>query len=237
MPDAMENVLLKYMIECFNKAGDKTLTEQLPFITISRLHGCHANYVSDMLVKKLNNRPDANNKKQPWHWISKEILETAARELNIDKERILRIYRNEWHGFIEETMESFLAKHYKHDTIILKTIDRVIRDFASMGNVIILGRGGFEVTRKMGHGFHVFLTAPVEWRAHRVMVMENFKTKVEALNHTRQVDAQRYALKNKLGGIPTDESAYNVIYNCDGLSPECITDSIIFLMKSKGLLP
>ncbi len=59
-----------------------------PVITISRELGCPAKTLACSLAKKLDQEKTKKSKEQPWRWISKEILDESAKQLNVDRKAI-----------------------------------------------------------------------------------------------------------------------------------------------------
>lgn len=224
------------MIERFRAESDKVEETPLPFITISRLHGCGGKMLADALVKEINSLEGKKKNSQPWFWISKEILETSVRELSIDQDRVMRIFQNKWHGTIQEMLSSFTTKYYAYDFDIIRTITRVVRDFASRGNIVIVGRGGLEVTHGMNGGFHVSLIAPLGWRVKQVMGKEKIKSRAEAEKYIKDVDRRRLALRKKFNARMPGDYAYHTTFNCEHFSTDELAESIVKCMQVKKLL-
>ncbi|MCK9613531.1 MAG: cytidylate kinase family protein [Bacteroidales bacterium] len=235
----MENLLLKYMVERFNieKENVKPRENVLPFITISREFGCPAKEIAGKIIKELNQADEKLTNRKPWSFISKELLQKASKELNIETGRIIKVLNDKERSSIDEILNALSEKHYYSDRKILKTIDRVIMDFASKGNVIIIGRGGMAVTRSMKMGFHIRLFAPVEWRVEQLMKTGTYKTKEIALSASRKIDFKRNTLLKIKSSRNLDfEDHFDVYYNCKYLSIDEITSSIIHLLQLKKFL-
>lgn len=234
----MENILLKYMVEQFNAAKEvKNVPHQnLPFITISREFGCPAKQVAKLLIDKLNMAAEKNRDAQPWTKLSKEILQAAAAELNIEPSKIQRIFNDDKRGAIDEILNAISDKYYQSDRKILKTIDKVILDFAMYGNVVIIGRGGMSVTRHLPLGVHVRLFAPLEWRLQRLIETSQCQTLNEAKTISKQMDFKRNALLKSKTKSENFEDDFDVFYNCKYLNEEEISEAIIHLLQVKKLI-
>lgn len=233
----MENLLLKYLVDRFNEESSKDEPlPDLPFITISRQYGCNAKGVAEYLVQKLTRSGKNVQKEKPWSWISKEILDVAARELDVDNGRVRALFSHESPGAVEQFLTSFTSKYYKSDPWILKSVTSVIRDFASKGHVVIVGRGGVAVTRKMKNGFHVRLCAPLEWRAKKLVEKGDFSVMKEAKDYCKVMDDARQQLVQKLNGGNMDDSMHHMIYYCQHFTEEMIADSIVATMRALGLI-
>lgn len=234
----MENILLKYMVEQFNAAKEvKNVPHQnLPFITISREFGCPAKQVAKLLIDKLNMAAEKDKDAQPWTKLSKEILQAAAAELNIEPSKIQRIFNDDKRGAIDEILNAISDKYYQSDRKILKTIDKVISDFAMRGHVVIIGRGGMSVTRHLPLGIHVRLFAPLEWRTQRLIETSQCNTIDEAETLSKQIDNKRNALMKSKTKSEHFEDDFDVFYNCKYLNEEEISEAIIHLLQVKKLI-
>jgi hypothetical protein len=234
----MENILLKYMVERFNAVKEVKNVQQknLPFITISREFGCPAKQVAKIVIDKLNLANEKNQRAQPWTKLSKEILQAAAYELNIEPARIQKIFNDEKRGTIDEILNALSDKYYQSDRKILKTIDKVIVDFALYGNVVIIGRGGMSVTRHLPLGIHVRLFAPLEWRLQRLIETSQCQTMDQAKTLSKQIDFKRNALLKSKTKSENFEDDFDVFYNCRYMNEEEISDSIIHLLQVKKLI-
>ena len=137
-------------------------------MTLSREVGCPAKKIAAGLADHLNKIKKGQLKKHPWRWISKEILMESARELQVDSSQIQHVFDYKSRGLLEDLLLAQSKDYYKSDLKIRTTIAKVIRKFANEGNAIIVGRGGVAITRDIPKSLHVFLEAPLEWRALRV---------------------------------------------------------------------
>ena len=96
---------------------------------------------------------------------------------------------------------------------IQKKIEEVIRLLARLGKVVIIGRGGFHITRGLPGGIHLRLVAPL---AHRVLdVMEHDKIpEDQAARKIHLADAERARfLKNQHGCDPADATHFDLVWN------------------------
>jgi cytidylate kinase len=231
----MDNILLKYMIERAREAKEEKKAEKgaLPFITISREFGCSARHISALIIKKIN---EDTKIKQPWRIVSKEILDEAAKELHIDKERVKQIFSMEERSFLDQILDSFYDKYYVSDKKISKTVSAVIEDFAKSGNVVIIGRGGVNITKDLPKGFHVRVVAPLEWRIDRLVEKGICKTARKAKALAKEMDFKRNVLLNTKKVQAVTMPVFDITFNAKFFKPEEIADSVIAFMKIKGLL-
>lgn len=234
----MENILLKYMQERFNKdeISPQISTNRLPFITISREYGCPSKEIAKLLAHKINLASAESKQIQMWEVISKEILEEAGKELNVNTERIKKFLNMEKKNTIDEILVSLSEKYYHSDVKIKKTLSKIILDFALKGNVVIVGLGGIGVTHHIKHGFHVRLTAPIEWRIENLCDKGKCKTYDEARLLALEMDKKRNELIKMICKKEIDVNMFDITYNCSSFNTNNIAESIIYHMIRKGLI-
>ncbi len=216
----------------------ETLSRQAfegPVITISREAGCPAKKVAAKLASRLTELKSPIAKRIDWRWISKEILSESAKELGVDPTEIGYVFRYEKRSFMDEILSSQSKKYYKSDRKIRNAIAKVIRNIASEGNVIIVGRGGVAITRDIEKSFHVKLEAPLDWRVMRIS--ERYCIPMdEALKYAHDIDRKRAQFRDYFHGKGTDYSSFDVSFNCMTLSIEEIAESIIQILQIRKLI-
>ena len=98
--------------------------------------------IANRLVTRLDAIKESKAKRIPWRWINKEILSESAKELDLDPAEIEYVFKFEKKNFFDDILSSQSHKYYKSDRRIRQTVARVVRNIATEGNVIIIGRGG-----------------------------------------------------------------------------------------------
>ena len=205
-----------------------------PVVTISRELGCPSKMLSQKLMAKLNAEKNYD-KKIPWRFISKEIMEESAKELEVDLAEIQYVFDYKQHGALEDLMLSYSRKFYKTDRKIRNTIANVIRNFAEEGNAIIVGRGGVAITRDIPKSLHIHLEAPIEWRALRTSEKHSLNIE-EAKKHCIDIDKKRQQFRDYFEGKGNDYTRFDLKFNCMTLDIDEISDMIIAGMKVKDLI-
>lgn len=206
-----------------------------PVVTISREVGCPAKLLAAALTEKLNSMKHTSGKDHPWKWISKEILEESARELQVDSSSIQHVFDYKTRGVLEDLLMAQSRDYYKSDLKIRTTIARVIRKFANNGNAIIVGRGGVAITRDIPRSLHLFLEAPLEWRIIRVAEKYQY-TEEQARSYAQSIDKKRAHFRNYFQGKGTDYTRFDMKFNCMTLDLDEITSIIIGAMKTRKLI-
>lgn len=205
-----------------------------PVITIARQMGCPGKKTAQLLQDTLNQKALKGHLEAEWKWVSKEIFESAAKELELEPERIKEAFKYK-RSIIDEIIHSQSRKYYVNDRRIRKTIGEVIRSMANDGHVIILGRGGVALTRDIPKSLHIFLEAPLEWRAALVSEKQGISIP-DAKKYIKEIDSQRTRFRAYYEGKNNDYTAFDVQFNCMSLSSQEIVDTIVKMMEIRKLL-
>ncbi|MCG8309644.1 MAG: cytidylate kinase-like family protein [Cytophagales bacterium] len=234
----MSNILLTYMKNRFNyesSISKKKKSKTGPVVTISRDYGCPAKRLAGILSSELNRIELENYSQNRWQWISKEILDESAKELNLKPALIREVANKEQDGIVDDIVKSLSHKDYPGDIKIKKTIGEVIRSFAEHGRVIIVGRGGVSITRDIPNSLHVKIQAPLEWRINDVSKKQMISLS-EARKKIHHADSQRAMIRDFFEGKKVDDSAFDVVFNYFSLDEEDIIAAILKLMESRDLI-
>lgn len=225
--------LTKYLHERYLERN-APLRDPGPVITIARQMGCPGKKISQLLQDKLNQKALNEHRKDEWKWVSKEIFESAAKELELEPERVIEAFKYP-RGIIDEIIRSQSKKYYINDRRIRKTIGEVIRSMANDGHVIILGRGGVALTREIPKSLHIYLEAPLEWRA--ALVSEKQCMSIpDAKKYIKEIDDRRAQYRAYYQGKNNDYTSFDVQFNCMTLSSQEIVDTIVKMMEIRKLL-
>ena len=206
-----------------------------PVVTISREHGCPAKRVAIKMTNKLNEMDYNFAKKIPWKWTSKEILEVSARELGVEMAEIQYISEYKSHGVITDLLLSHSKKYYKTDRKVRNTIAKVIRNYSEEGNKIIVGLGGVAITRDIPKSLHIFLEAPLEWRALRISEKNSIpieKARITCID----IDKKREYFKGLFHGRGSDYTRCDISLNCMMLDINEISEIIIGALKIRKII-
>lgn len=228
----MENLLIKYMETSFREPYYPEIGKPLPFVTISREFGCPSKIISRMLADELNNRP--GSQKDKWQNINKEIVEQAAKELELEPSRIQHLFSMDRIGMMDDLFSSFSA-NYKSTLKIRKTIRDVIQSFTWKGYVIIVGRGSVAITQGRASSLHIRLHAPLDWRVKCVSEHKGL-TLEEARKVAIETDFKRTALIESFLGHKLEPGLFDASFNCKTLSNDQIVNTIIKMMEYRKMI-
>lgn len=186
-----------------------TAAETLPFITVSRECGAGGWNLANRLARRLTERdhlPDA----QGWRCYDREIVERAVSHLHLPQRDI---------DEVEERRRNWIADFFggiaseprieADDLAMYHRIAAHIRRLAGFGRAIVVGRGGFCVTRDMPGGIHLRLVAPLNFRIQNLGRLKGM-TADQATREVRMLDEARRAF-------------YKRYLNAPGLTPDMFT--------------
>ena len=226
--------LSKYLDDWYKEDPAKNIFPG-PVLTISREVGCPAKQVAANLSSRLNNLKKVHAKDEPWRWIDKEIMMESAKELQVDSSQIRHVFDYKSRGILEDLLLAQSKNYYKSDMKIRTTIAKVIRNFANAGNAIIVGRGGVAITRDIPKSLHIFLEAPLEWRALRV-ADKNKITIDQARHYAQGIDKKRSAFRDFFQGKGNDYTRFDIKLNCMTLETKELIDIIIGAMRTRSMI-
>jgi len=233
----MENRLFEYMNKRIGAdfIPSNIVKEAGPVITISRQTGCGARGIAWAICEELNKRIPSVKTDGKWKFISREILQESAEQLNLDPSALKHVIDDKNRGMMDQIVEALSTHSHKSDQKILKTVHDVIRQFGNNGNVVIIGRGGASICSDIKLSLHIKLVAPEDWRIGEIARRLDF-SKSYATEYVRKRDEERELLVTKLFGKKPDSSTYDIQINRSRFSEKEIAEAIIQLASIKGLI-
>jgi len=232
----MGNTLMAYLNKRLEEeqkrsAGKFTQGEDGPVITISREVGCNGLVLARIIAKRLNHSKLPSD----WKVLSKEIFYKSAKELNLEPEKVRKIFKKSDKYTFEHILKAFGDKNYKSEQKIVKTVKEVVHSLAADGFSIIVGRAGHIITRDIKNALHIRLTAPVDYRVKTIMHNNRLNAE-EALAFIRKVEGERMAFRKALNEESLHEELFDVTINRATFSNEEAVDIIEYAVHKKNIL-
>lgn len=233
----MENRLFEYMNSRIGREFIPTdqKKEAGPVITISRQTGCGARGIAWTICEELNKRKPAAKNEIKWRFISREILQESAEQLNLDTRALKSVIDDKDRGIMDQIVGALSTHSHKSDQKIKKTVQDVIRQFGNIGNAVIIGRGASSICRDINQSLHIRLVAPEQWRIAEIARRLDF-SKAYATEYVHKRDVERDLLVTKLLGGKPDSLEYDVEFNRIRFTEKQLADAIIQLAIIKGLI-
>lgn len=230
----MSNSLLIYL--------NKRLKEENPFskgnilmagpvITISREVGCNGLKLANLIAKRLN----AQRMISEWKVLSKEVFYQSAKELDLEPEKVRRIFKQSDKYVFDEILKAFNNKQYKSERRIIKTVSDVVRSFAIDGFSIIVGRAGHLIAKDIQCALHIRLVAPLEYRINTIME-NNGLNREEAKAFIKKVEQERISFRKAICEGKLIEEMFDITINRATFTDDQILDIIEYSFDKKRLL-
>lgn len=154
----------RYM-EAQSALAEKKPRPPLPAITISREAGAGAMTVGGLVAKILDQRCPGEPP-CPWAVFERSLVEKILQDHKLPA--TLERFMPEDAVFpLNDAVETLLGLHPSSWTLVEHTT-QTIRRLATMGNVILVGRGSNIISAHLPHVFHVRLVAPLRERVRQV---------------------------------------------------------------------
>ncbi|MGD9931646.1 MAG: AAA family ATPase [Mangrovibacterium sp.] len=230
----MKNFLSNYFENEANKPVKSTFPG--PVIMISRECGCSAKRIATKLSKILTGYSFHSETKTDveWKWVSKEIIEAAANELNMDTAKVRNVFLGEAKVSLEEVSSAFSTEkvYDAEDQQVIDTVREVIHRLAEEGNYIIVGRAAGVIAQDVSRKLSIKLMAPLDWRINRIMQISNL-SHADAQQYVLQIDKERELFVEHVAGRKLNNNDYDIIFNYSTLQDDHIVDAIVNVIKNK----
>ena len=183
-------------------------------ITISRDFGSEGGTIARNVAQTLG-----------YHFVDQEFIGTILGQygyVEFDKEYVT----------LPSFWERFDAQREKQREVMVTMLNQVIQAVAHHGDVVILGRSGFEVLRSFTDVFHVRIQAPFSVRVRRVMEQQKVRSE-EAELIVKSKDKVRLAFVEEFYEVPWGSvQAFDLIVNTGKISPDLATTWVIDGVKA-----
>jgi cytidylate kinase len=230
----MENILQEYLQRAFREEDKPGTAMGGPVVTISREFGCPSKMLAQLLTEAINHW-SGDGQSKTWRFINKEIVENAAKELDLNTNDINFMLNAGTRGVVSDVMASF-ANSYVSGPRMKKTITKVVTELEQKGRIVIVGRGAAGVLLGHPNSLHIRLTASLEWRIAEICRIRGIG-KSEAEKLAKETDEKRKSLIELLSGQKFSPYLFDILLNCQRLSMQEMVDAIMGLMVSKKMIP
>ncbi len=183
-------------------------------ITISREFGSEGDIIAHQVAQSLN-----------YHFVDQKFIGDILGQygyVEFDKEFTT----------LPTFWERFDAQREKQRDLMAQMLNQVIEAVAHHGNVVLLGRVGFEVLGKYTDVLHVRLQAPFSVRVRRIMTQQELSLE-EAESAVKQSDKVRVAFVEEFYKVPWGSiHAFDMVINTGKIPSELAVSWIISAVKA-----
>jgi cytidylate kinase len=230
----MGNALLNYLNKRLEESKSYHKGERGPagpVITFSREVGCNGLPLARALAGKLNRE----NRFSEWKVLSKEVFYWSARELNLEPDKVQRMFKKSDNYTFEQILTAFGEKRYKSEAKIYKTVRDVIYSLAVDGFNIIVGRASHIIANDIKNAFHLRLIAPMEYRIKNIMDNNNL-SRIEAIAFINKVEKERSSFRKAVKADADDEHNFDLTINRASFTTEECIELIMLGIEKKKIL-
>jgi shikimate kinase len=201
----------------------------IKIITVEREYGCGGGDIAQLLSERLSWKL--------WdHLLTEEIARLAQcpkAVVEVREERTdplyYRLFKSFLRGSYEGSINAYKLKLVDSESI-LRITERVVREAASTGNCVIVGRGSQHFLGTHTDTLRIFLYAPREDKVRRLMARG--KTEQEAQELVDSVDNDRGAFIQKYFHVEwPSRGMYHVMLNTS-IGDEAVVQGILGFMKT-----
>jgi cytidylate kinase len=185
-------------------------------ITISRDFGSEGEYIAEKIAQTLG-----------YHFVDKEFFAAVLNQYGLvefDRE----------YDALPGFLEKWDAHRMERRVEVVHMLNRAIRAVGQHGNVVILGRSGFEVLAPYADILHVRLQAPFIVRVSRVM-KELKIPQEEAEDFLKENDKVHLAFTQEYYKMPWDAiHAFDLVINTNKVSPDLAVTWVVDAARALG---
>lgn len=185
-------------------------------VTISREAGSGGNAIAGHLIKLLE-RADSNAPR-PWTLFDKNLIERVLTDHQLPGQ-LAKFFPEDRLTELQDITDEVFGLRPGSWLVVQQTTETMLK-LAALGNVVLVGRGGNIVTRKLSDVLHVRLIGSLDQRIRRLAEERgiSLKSARELLN--KEDTGRRRYVKKYFNADIADPLLYHVVINTDLVSVE-----------------
>jgi cytidylate kinase len=208
------------------EAARRRKVTQHPFITISRQPGAGAAALKDHLIERLRAVDPAD---PPWTGFDRELVEKVAEDHNLS-ERLIESLEDSRYSWLYELVRGLNVDRPPSDVSVYRRVAKSIYALAQAGRVVLVGRGGVFLTRRLPGGLHIRLIAPFEERVERYQV-DHATDRRTAEKTLREIEERRAAFYKRFWPSQSlGPDTFDATFNTARLSEAQLAEAILPLV-------
>ncbi|HEY5895587.1 MAG TPA: cytidylate kinase-like family protein [Chthoniobacterales bacterium] len=183
-------------------------------ITISRETGAGAVTIGQVVADYLQARQKEGQ--SPWAVFDRNLVEKVLEDHGLQK-TLAEHMPEDVASRVRSVVEEILGVHPAPGTLVDATSHTILK-LASLGNVVLVGRGSHLITAQLKHVFHVRLIAPLEQRIAHVETYYSLSHD-DAVHFTHKTDRARARyVREHFKSDVSDPLHYHLTINTERLS-------------------
>lgn len=198
-------------------------------VTISNRYGCGAIAIAHLVAQRLSYEyvddrlPVVVAKRLMTSAAAVESAQDAGRTVS---ERMLLALESGTPELRGQPRESF-------DEECLREVQEAVREYASHGNAVIVGRGANAILGRRRDVLRVFMHAPKDWRIHHIMEGHRVDEKAAAAEVERIDRARTEYMRVYYGLVWTDPANYDLCIDTSAFGPQGSAEIIVRAIEAR----
>lgn len=199
-----------------------------PYVTISRESGTGAPAFAQALAARLAADDPAG---QIWSIFGSNLIEAVLQEHQLSP-RLAAFLPEGRVPELRALIGEIVGLHPNLWDLVQKT-NRLIRQLADHGRVILIGRGAAFATKGIRNGLHLRLIAPDDFRARHTAQRLGLSDEAAAA-HNQKLDASRRSyVKANFDAEGPDPKAYDLVINVAEIPPSEAVEMVVPLIHAR----
>lgn len=210
-----------------------TLRGQFPFVTLSRQSGAGGHTLALAIMEELKKEFEGGWWSQGWQVMDQEICRRVAEDPAV-RVPVDSLLAAEYHSELEDILKELFLGYCSQDSVIRRML-HLIRDSATFGKVILVGRGASCLTRDLPMGVHVRLVASFESRLRRMRQGMNINEKQAREMINEQDKAREKLVRIYFGKNIEDPFLYDAVWNTDTVPMDTLAKLTVSMVREKAI--
>ena len=199
-------------------------------VTIARQAFAGGHALAERLAERLTSLGVGRS---PWTVWDNELVEKVAAESSIAKD-IIEAFENGPQSGLNQFLSGMLvpANDRVDQFTLYRRLSITVRALAQAGQVIIVGRGGAFITRRLPHGVHLWLVADRDWRIRQAAHTLN-TTDADAAHRVHEIDRGRAAFYRRFWPhLPLSPELFHLTINTELLPEDRAVDAALPVIRA-----
>lgn len=204
-----------------------------PFVTISRQAGSGGHALAEAVMRELSRRDAAWAR--DWQTFDHALIRMVDEDPRL-RDALRALMTEEYYSKGHDMLRQFLMGSVPQD-VVLARVFHAVRLLASVGRVVIIGRGAACLTGDLPGGVHVRLVAGRKPRLARLARQWELDPEATA-KKMAEVDASRAALvRDHFHRDVDDAELYDAVFNVDRVPVDEVARWVVRRLETKKSVP
>lgn len=201
------------------------------FVTISRQSGTGAHDLAESMLSTFADQEDRAIF-TGWRIYDKSICDMVVRDPRFASS-LDALLEEEYRSKPKDIFHQLVSAS-ADQSAVMNRVFLVVRAIAGMGNAIIIGRGGSQVTRDMTHGVSMRLVSSQPDRVSATMTRFSLNERDAKAEAKRRDASRERMIRDRFGVDIADPSEYDVTWSVGAVTHTEISDAVAELVRTRA---